>query len=121
MKNKIRILYIDDNLHDRQLVYNALQKKHGEFEVVEADSRQKFEQYLEGNDFDLVLSDFNILGLDGLKVLQIIKKKKPKMPVIIVTETGSEEIAVDAFISGAVDYVIKSEKYIHNLIPTIRK
>jgi PAS domain S-box-containing protein len=121
MNTKIRILHIDDNLHGRQLVKNALHKEHVGFELVEADSRQKFEQHLTENDFDLVLSDYNILGFDGLQVLQIVKERHPELPVIIVTGTGSEEIAIQAMKLGAADYVIKSVKHIQNLIPTIRK
>ncbi|PIY34221.1 MAG: DNA-binding response regulator, partial [Bacteroidetes bacterium CG_4_10_14_3_um_filter_42_6] len=47
-------------------------KEHDAFEVIEADSREKFEQHLAEKDFDVILSDFNILGFDGLQVLQIV-------------------------------------------------
>ena len=119
MKTKTRILHIDDNVHDRQLVKDVLQKENHDFEIVEADSREKFEKYLNENNFDLVLSDFNILGFDGLQVLQVVKEKNPDMPVIIVTGTGSEEIAIQAMKMGAADYVIKTVKHIRGLVPTI--
>jgi len=118
--NKIRILHIDDNIHDRLLVKDALQKEHDDFEVTEADSREIFEKCLSENDYDLVLSDFNILGFDGLQVLQIVKEKKTDLPVIIVTGTGSEEIAIQAMKMGASDYVIKSVRHIQGLVPTIK-
>ena len=120
MKTKVRILHIDDNIHDRQLVKDALQKEDDGFEVMEADSREKFEQHLAEVDFDLVLSDFNILGFDGLQVLQVVKEKNPDMPVIIVTGTGSEEIAIQAMKLGAADYIIKSVKHIRGLAPAIK-
>ncbi len=120
MEAKIRILHVDDNIHDRQLVKFALQEGRDVFEVVEADNRERFEKQLLENDFDLVLSDFNILGFDGLQVLQFVKEKKPGIPVIIVTGTGSEEIAIQAMKMGAADYVIKSVKHIQNLVPTIK-
>ena len=120
METKIRILHIDDNNHDRQLIKDVLQKEHDEFEIIEADSRQIFEKLLEENNFDLVLSDFNILGFDGLQVLQIVKEKNPNLPVIIVTGTGSEEIAIKAMKMGAADYVLKSVKHIQGLAPTIK-
>src|SRR4030042_1603575 len=120
MKNKIRILHIDDNLHDRQLVKDALLKEHDEFVLVQADNREKFERYLDENSFDLVLSDFNLPGIDGLQVLQIIKEKAPDIPVIIVTGTGSEEIAIQAMKMGAADYVIKSVNHIRGLAQAIK-
>jgi PAS domain S-box-containing protein len=120
MKSKIRILHVDDNLHDRELVKDALRQEHDKFDIVEADHRDKFEQHLAERDFDLVLSDFNILGFDGFQVLQLVKEKNPDTPVIIITGTGSEEIAAQAMKLGADDYVIKSVKHIRNLVPTIR-
>lgn len=120
MKAKVRVLHIDDNIHDRKLVKDALQKEHDGFQVAEADSREKFENYLAEQNFDIVLSDFNILGFDGLQVLQAVKELKPDLPVIIVTGTGSEEIAIQAMKMGAADYVIKSVKHIQGLAPTIK-
>lgn len=120
MKNMIRILHFDDSLHDRKLVKDCLQKESDEFMVIEADSRAKFENHLAENDYDILLSDFNILGFDGFQVLQLVKDRNPDKPVIIVTGTGSEEIAAQAMKLGADDYVIKSVKHIQNLVPTIR-
>lgn len=119
MQTKIRVLHIDDNLHDRQLVKDALLSEHNTFEVVEADDREKFLQHLGSKDFDIILSDFNILGFDGLQVLELVKEKYPDMPVIIVTGTGTEEVAAQAIKMGASDYVIKSVKHIRGLAHTI--
>ncbi len=120
MKKKVRILHIDDNLHDRQLVKDAFLKDEDHFLLLEADDRAKFGKHLADNDYDLVLSDFNILGFDGFQVLQLVKDKNPDTPVIIVTGTGSEEIAVRAMKMGADDYVIKTVSHIRNLVPTVR-
>ncbi|MBP6870415.1 MAG: PAS domain S-box protein [Bacteroidales bacterium] len=120
METQVRILHIDDNLHDRQLVLDAFGELSEQFHIIEADSREKFENYLKHESFDLVLSDFNILGFDGFKVLEIVKEKNPDIPVIIVTGTGSEEIAVQAMKMGADDYVIKTASHIRNLLPTVR-
>jgi len=119
MKTKIKILHVDDNIHDRILVKDALLREHDGFEITEADNREKFEKLLEKGKFDLVLSDFNILGFDGLQVLEMVKEKQPDLPVIIVTGTGSEEVAIQAMKMGASDYVIKSVKHIRGLVPTI--
>ncbi|PKP52628.1 MAG: hypothetical protein CVT92_07805 [Bacteroidetes bacterium HGW-Bacteroidetes-1] len=119
LKAKIRILHIDDNTHDRQLVKDVLRKEKDLFELTEADSREKFEKLLSEHDFDVILSDFNILGFDGLQVLEVVKKMKPDLPVIIVTGTGSEEIAIQAMKMGAADYVIKTVNHILGLAHTI--
>jgi PAS domain S-box-containing protein len=120
MEPLIRILYVDDNPLDRELVRDALEQDHGDFRVTEASSRREFEARLAEGGFDLVLSDFNILGFEGLQVIKAVKASNPNLPVVIVTGTGSEEIAVEAMRSGAADYVIKSPSHIQRLPITIR-
>jgi PAS domain S-box-containing protein len=115
MNEPIRILYVDDNPLDRELVRDALEKEHGGFRVTEANSRKDFETQLAAGDYDLVLSDFNILGFEGLQVLDAVQAKEPQIPVIIVTGTGSEEVAVEALKGGAADYVIKTPIHIRRL------
>ena len=119
MSNKIRILYIDDYELDRELVKDVLEKEHGGFQVTEASNKQEFEALLKTHTFDVVLSDFNIAGFEGLQVLEAVRAHDPSIPVIIVTGTGSEEIAVMALKQGASDYVIKRPKHIQRLPQTI--
>ena len=117
--SEIRILYVDDYPLDRELVRDALEKEQGGFQVVEAASRADFEARLAEGGYDLVLSDFNILGFEGLQVLDAVRAKDPRVPVVIVTGTGSEEVAVEAIKRGASDYVIKTPKHIRHLPLTI--
>ena len=119
MSEKTSILYIDDYELDRELVKDALEKEHGGFEVTEASNQQEFEALLKTGEFDVVLSDFNIAGFEGLQVLEIVQAHDPRIPVIIVTGTGSEEIAVEALKQGASDYVIKRPTHIRKLPQTI--
>ncbi|MBI5303059.1 MAG: PAS domain S-box protein [Chloroflexi bacterium] len=120
MSELIRILYVDDYPLDRELVRDALEKEQGGFQVTEARSRADFEARLAEGDYDLVLSDFNILGFEGLQVLDAVHARNPQVPVVIVTGTGSEEIAVEALKRGAADYVIKTPKHIRRLPLVIR-
>jgi PAS domain S-box-containing protein len=110
-----RILYVDDSRMDRELVRYALVKEPGGFELVEAGSREEFEERLQEGSYDLVLSDFNILGYDGFDVIDTVWEKDPAIPVVIVTGTGSEEIAVTAMKRGAADYVIKTPHHVQRL------
>ena len=119
MSGKIRILYIDDYELDRELVKDALEKEHGGFVVTEAANRQEFEELIKNNDFDVVLSDFNIAGFQGFQVIEVVQAHDPRIPVIIVTGTGSEEIAAKAIKQGASDYVIKQSRHIQKLPQTI--
>ena len=117
--DKIRVLYVDDNAHDRDLVRDALEHEHGGFELTEAASRGDFERLLAAGGWDLVLSDFNILGYSGLQVIEAVRAADPLAPVVIVTGTGSEETGVEAMKLGAADYVIKTPRHIQRLPQTI--
>ena len=88
MSDKIRILYIDDYELDRELVKDALEKEHGGFEVMEASNKQEFETLLKTHEFDLVLSDFNIAGFEGLQVLEAVRRMIRKFRSLLLPEPG---------------------------------
>jgi PAS domain S-box-containing protein len=120
MPEAVRILYVDDYILDRALVREALLKQATGFDLTEAVSREEFEALLDRGPFDLVLSDFNILGYTGLEVVRIVQERVPGLPVVIVTGTGNEEVAAESIKLGAADYVVKSERALRHLPQTIR-
>jgi two-component system, cell cycle sensor histidine kinase and response regulator CckA len=117
--NRPRVLYVDDNRLDRELVRDALAHAPTELDLVEAASADEFESAFDDSSFDVVLTDFNICGFEGFQVLARVHDHDPEIPVIIVTGTGSEEIAVEAMKSGAADYIIKSPTSISRLPASI--
>ncbi len=118
--NPVRILYIDDSSADRELVCHVLNSSSTPFEITEVSHREPFEHELsQPRHFDLVLSDFHIPGFLGLDVIDMVRERRPGIPVVIVTGTGSEETAVAAMKRGAADYVIKTGKHIQRLPLTI--
>ncbi len=60
-----------------------------------------------GRDFDLVILDMSLPGMNGLQVLQGIKEVKPDVPVVMITAYGSTRTAIDALRLGAYDFVTK--------------
>jgi NtrC-family two-component system response regulator AlgB len=76
--------------------------------VLSAESAAQAVQLLanEGG-FDLVLSDYRMAEVDGLELLQRIKRERPRLPVILMTAYATVENAVAAMKSGAYDYVTK--------------
>lgn len=121
MSEKLRVLYVDDNPHDRDLVNDALAVERSDFELTISADRKEFEGHLDSGEWDIVLSDLNILGYSGLQVIQTVKERSPATPVIIITGTGSEEMAARSIKAGAADYVIKSISHIKRLPESIRK
>jgi len=115
VSNNTRVLLIEDNKFDRELVKYALQSSDATFQVIDACSAREFEAHLENSQFDVVLTDFNILGFGGLVVVNSVRKKFPDIPVIVITGTGSEQIAVESLKSGANDYIVKTPQHIRRL------
>lgn len=115
----IRVLYVDDSQFDRELVREALRTSEWDFDLVEAESQSMFEACLKQQRYDVVLSDFNILGFEGLQVIDEVRARRLGIPVVIVTGTGSEEVAVASMKRGAADYVIKTTSHIQKLPHTI--
>lgn len=113
----IRILYLEDNRMDRELVREALAS--GDFDLREVRSLEELKGALASGEFDLVLTDFHVLGFEGLDILHFIQSLAPGVPVVVLTGTGSEELAVEALKEGAMDYVVKSPKHIRRLPQTI--
>ncbi|MBW1784689.1 MAG: response regulator, partial [Deltaproteobacteria bacterium] len=117
----IRILCVEDEAFDRELIRHALEKESEGFVMTEANDRETFESFLTKGDFDVVLTDFNILGFEGLEVIRLVRERCPEVPVIVVTGTGSEEVAVQSLREGAEDYVIKTPRHIAQLPMTVRR
>jgi|Deesub1362A_J573_1020465.scaffolds.fasta_scaffold02310_6 hypothetical protein len=100
----IKVLYIEDNEDDILLVNRALK---GYAEVRGTGSWDEARALLEREGFDIILLDYNLRGEDGLEILGEIVNRH-RLPVIMVTGQGDEEIATRAMKSGAADYIVKS-------------
>jgi len=105
--SKIKILHLEDDPDDSELVLTEL--KSGEFEVeyTRVDNEKQFRNQLENNKFDIVLADYNLPTFNGISALRICAEKYPETPFIIVSGTLGEEIAVEMLKYGAADYLLK--------------
>ncbi|BAY12412.1 response regulator [Calothrix sp. NIES-2098] len=117
----LRILLIDDNPNDRHLAIYALQQEFSHLQIQEIGQAQDFEQALTAGEFDLVITDYQLRWSDGLTVLKAIKSRYPDCPVVMFTNSGTQEIAVEALKSGLDDYVIKSNRQSLRLPKAVRR
>lgn len=109
----LHVLLIDDNADDRALAIRVLSQEFTHAQITEISNAQELEQALATGTFDVVVTDYFLRWSDGITVLQMIKSRRPGCPVVMFTNSGSQEIAVEAMKSGLDDYVIKApQKFI---------
>ena len=112
MAEKPTLLIVDDEKTTREGLRAALE---GRYDVYLAEDAQAAMNLLEGEDFDVLLTDFRLPNEDGMKLIARAKSL-PKPPIcILMTAYGSEELAVDAMKRGADDYIAKGRLQIDEL------
>ena len=107
MNQSIRVLHLEDNPHDAELVRHNLKAQGPSCDIVWVSGREAFESALQREAFDLVLSDYNVPGYDGMAALKLVREKWPEVPVIVISGTPDEEAGVECLKAGASDYVRK--------------
>ncbi|KST65937.1 ATP-binding response regulator [Mastigocoleus testarum] len=108
MKKELSILVIDDDEVDRISVCRALNKIEFAVKISEASNYNEAVKYLERNKFDCIFLDYALPGKDGLAVVRELRDSGNKIPLVILTGQGDEQIAVEIMKAGASDYIGKS-------------
>ncbi|MCK4448358.1 MAG: response regulator [Candidatus Marinimicrobia bacterium] len=97
---KLKILYLEDNVTDFELAEAILEEEQLLENIERVETRQQFQNTMENNDYDIILSDYSLPAFDGLSALKITQEKSPFTPFIILSGTLSEELAIDTFKYG---------------------
>lgn len=97
---------VDDALTDRTLISGILSRT-GERDIEQADCGEAALKLIDAHRPDLVLTDIQMPGMNGLELLEAIKDEYPMIPVILMTALGSEDLAASAMRAGATSYVPK--------------
>ena len=118
-----RVLLVDDNPVDRRLVIRELSREFDNLDITEAPDLKTFERAIANNpieQFDLVVTDYELRWSTGIEILNQVKDLDPMMPVVMFTDSGDQEIAVEAMKAGLDDYVLKSPKHLIRLAQAVR-
>jgi len=116
---KLRILLLEDNASHAEIVELVLREGGLDFTLTRVETRDAFQDELEHNSPELILSDYALPSFDGYTALTIAKEKTPGTPFIFVTGTMGEEVAIETLKSGATDYVLKTR--LARLVPSVRR
>ncbi len=108
MAKLIRILHLEDNPVDAELIHAKLESAKIRCDILCVNDRERFEEAIAaGPPFDLILSDYSVPQYNGYSALTFARRHQPDVPFILVSGTLGEEQAVDSLKNGATDYIVK--------------
>jgi sigma-B regulation protein RsbU (phosphoserine phosphatase) len=119
MKLPLRILHLEDDPGDAELVQATLADEGIECEIVVVSTREDFAAELKKRGFDLILADFALPAFDGMTALAIVRERHPDLPFIFVSGRLGEEAAIESLRNGATDYVLKNR--LSRLAPAVNR
>jgi signal transduction histidine kinase/CheY-like chemotaxis protein len=88
-------------------------------QVTRVETETEFKEALATQPFDLILADYTLPSFDGVSALKIAQKGRPDLPLIFVSGTMGEEIAIETLKSGATDYVFKTR--LSRIVPSVQR
>ena len=119
MPTPLRVLFVEDREDDVELLLRKLRRGDYEPEFERVDTDSELRAALQRRSWEVVLSDWHMPHLDAPAAVAIVKEVAPELPVIIVSGTVGEDIAVEAMRKGAQDFVTKDK--LPRLLPAIER
>lgn len=106
-KERIKILHLEDNPDDSELLMLVLKKSTLKYEFETVSSKEDFFQK-NLNEYDILITDYNLTDYDGLSAIKHVRSSIGIMPIIVLSGTVGEELATDLLRAGANDFILKS-------------
>ena len=119
MTKSLRILHLEDDPMDAELVQMTLSAEGVDCEVQVVARREEFGVALERGGIDVVLADFALPTFDGMSALAMVRERYPDLPFVFVSGKLGEEAAIESLKSGATDYVLKNR--LSRLVPAVKR
>jgi PAS domain S-box-containing protein len=114
----MKLLHLEDNDSDAELVAAMLCREWPDCRITRLCTAREFKATLQLENYDLILSDYSMPGFDGLSALEIVRVACPDTPFVFLSGTIGEERALEALRHGAIDYVLKDSP--GRLLPAVR-
>ena len=107
LNEKFRLLHLEDNVSDIELLRYDLEKQFPNIEYRAAETKTQFVKLLSEEQFDIVLTDYNVPGFAGLEAIELVNTHQPTSSTVYVSGHLDEQLAIECLQAGAVDYVMK--------------
>ena len=119
MKTPLRLLHLEDDPIDGELIVTALIEGGIPCQSQRVDTRQAFVAALKEGRMNVILADYSVPGFDGMTALTLARQHCPDVPFLFVSATIGEELAIDTMLQGATDYVLKQR--LGRLVPSVQR
>ena len=119
LKSPLSILHLEDDPNDAALIQSALETAEIICSITRVQTRDDFLAALERGGIDLILSDFDLPSFDGLSAAEIVRTRWSTTPLILVSGSLDEDLAIDSFKIGATGCVPKRD--LSRLAPAVRR
>jgi PAS domain S-box-containing protein len=119
MNNVIRILHLEDDALDAELIQSTLESANLACQIDRVQTRDEYSRALRQGQYDIILGDYRLPAYDGVSALRLARELRPDLPFIFVSGTLGEEAAIDSFTEGATDYVLKQK--LSRLAPAVER
>ena len=117
MPHPLRILSVEDDPKDAQLIQDLLETEGIVCEIKRVDTEAALLASVEQGGIDLILADYSLPSFDGISALNFAMRTCPDVPFIFVSGTLGEEVAIEALKIGATDYILKTR--LSRLVPSV--
>jgi signal transduction histidine kinase len=107
MKNISQILLVDDDVALLQALPKALLLRTDDVQIDTCDSALEALEQIQEHDYDAIVSDIKMPGMDGLALLEQIQELRPETPTLLITGHGEHDLAIQALRGGAYDFIQK--------------
>ncbi|SDW87616.1 sigma-54-dependent transcriptional regulator [Flavobacterium degerlachei] len=114
-----KILIIEDEAAIRRVLSKILSEESDTYQVEDAEDGVAGYEKIKNNDYDLVLCDIKMPKMDGVELLEAVKKIKPEIPIVMISGHGDMETAINTMRMGAFDYISKPPD-LNRLLNTVR-
>lgn len=115
----LRVLLVEDSDDDALLVTRQLKRHSGGAIVERVETLEALEAALDAGGWDVVISDYNLEGFDGVEALSSVRRRSDPVPFILVSAAVGDDVAVGAMRAGASDYLMKNR--LERLLPAVER
>ncbi|MEQ1515481.1 MAG: ATP-binding protein [Usitatibacteraceae bacterium] len=115
----IRVLFVEDSVFDYEMMRSTLARDGVVLEGIRVEDSESMRKALAEGDWDAIISDRNMPSFSAAGAQQVLRESGRDLPFLVVSGDAGEEVAVEAMLAGADDYIIKDR--LTRLAPALRR